>query len=241
MTASKPSSSTQNQAPQPTLFMRRFMRQVFRVLFFVLCRLKVQGLEKLDRVDGAILAVNHLSYLDAPLVFMLVPRDKVSGMATTKYQRHRFFSWIVNTVDGIWLNREELDVDALRAARAYLQGGWMLGIAPEGTRSRTGALIQAKTGVAYLAEKAGVPVIPVAIIGTAEVTRMLRRLRRPIITVEFGPALHLPPVGRRTRDADLERNTDEIMCQLAARLPEELRGVYAQHPRTRELLEELGR
>ena len=74
MTASKPSSSTQNQAPQLTLFMRRFMRQVFRVLFFVLCRLKVQGLEKLDRVDGAILAVNHLSYLDAPLVFMLVPR-----------------------------------------------------------------------------------------------------------------------------------------------------------------------
>ena len=161
--------------------------------------------------------------------------DKVSGMATTKYQRHRFFSWIVNTVDGIWLNREELDVDAsVCGVVRYLQGGWMLGIAPgwdtqPHRRPDTG---QDRGGIP--GGKAGVPVIPVAIIGTAEVTRMLRRLRRPIITVEFGPALHLPPAGGATCDADLERNTDEIMCQLAAwgPGPEELRGVYAQHPRT---------
>jgi 1-acyl-sn-glycerol-3-phosphate acyltransferase len=105
-----------------------------------------------------------------------------------------------------------------------------LGIAPEGTRSLTGAMIPAKTGVAYLADKAGVPIIPVAIWGTEKAVAQLKRLRRPDIHVRFGKPLDLPKLERGDREAALQRNTDLIMCSIARMLPEKYRGVYAGHP-----------
>ncbi len=113
----------------------------------------------------------------------------------------------------------------------------MLGIAPEGTRSRTGALIQAKTGTAYLADKARVPVVPAAIYGSESAVRQLFHLHRPAIHIQFGKPLMLEPVSRSNREADLQRNTDEIMCRIAAMLPERYWGVYAEHPRLIELLD----
>ena len=122
-----------------------------------------------------------------------------------------------------------------RRANSCSNGG-MLGIAPEGTRSRTGALIQAKTGTAYLADKAGVPVVPAAIYGSESAMRQLFHLHRPAIHIEFGKPFTLEPVSRSNRDADLQRNTDEIMCRIAAMLPQRYWGVYAGHPRLIELL-----
>ena len=110
----------------------------------------------------------------------------------------------------------------------------MLGIAPEGTRSHIGGLIRAKTAAAYLADKAGVPVIPVAISGTERAVWRALCLLRPRITIQFGEPLNLPPIGREEREATLQSNTDEIMCRIAAMLPEKYRGVYAGHPRLKE-------
>ena len=114
----------------------------------------------------------------------------------------------------------------------------MLGIAPEGTRSNDHQLIQPKTGVAFLAEKTDALILPVAITGTENGLSRMLKLTRPKLTVTFGEAFHLPPVDRKNRDADLQRNTDEIMSRIAALLPESYRGVYAEHPRVRELLGE---
>ena len=139
-------------------------------------------------------------------------------------------------MDGIWLNRDEIDTRALRAARDHLQSGGVLGIAPEGTRSQTGALIEAKTGVAFLADQAKVPIVPAAVIGTWQITKEVITLKRPVIVVKFGKPFMLPTVDRKNKDRDLKKNTDEIMCHLAAFLPPELRGVYADHPRLKELL-----
>ena len=109
-------------------------------------------------------------------------------------------------------------------------------MAPEGTRSRTRSLIQAKTGVAYLADKAGVPVVPVAITGTEKAVSTFFRLRRPPIQIRFGKPFCLQPSERHARGSSLDQNTDEIMCRIAALLPPEYRGVYAGHPRLQELL-----
>jgi 1-acyl-sn-glycerol-3-phosphate acyltransferase len=143
---------------------------------------------------------------------------------------------LIDLLDGIWLSRDEIDTRAIRAARDHLQSGGVLGIAPEGTRSQTGALIEAKTGVAFLADRAKVPIIPVAVSGTWQITSEILSLKRPVIVVNFGRPFTLPPVDRNTRDQDLQKNTDEIMCQIAALLPPENRGVYADHPRLKELL-----
>jgi 1-acyl-sn-glycerol-3-phosphate acyltransferase len=215
---------------------RDILRQVIRNLFKVLTRVSVEGLENVPEKGGCIIAVNHFSRLDPPLVYVLIKRKDVTGLAADKYQTYPLINWVINTVEGIWINRETADFGALREARKYLQAGGVLGIAPEGTRSSTGGLLLAKTGVAYLADKTNVSVIPVAVYGTEKAVHQMLLLRRPPIHVRFGKPLDLPPIDRKDRDGCLQRNTDEIMCQIAAMLPPEYRGAYRHHSRLKQLL-----
>jgi 1-acyl-sn-glycerol-3-phosphate acyltransferase len=157
-------------------------------------------------------------------------------LVAKKHQKNAFFRLLVNSFNGIWLNREEADAHALRVARDHLKNGGVLGLSPEGTRSPTGALISAKTGVAYLADQASVPIVPVGVAGTYHVMAKILTLRRPRITVHFGEPFKLPPIDRKNKAESLKKNTDEIMCRIAALLPSEFRGVYAEYPRTQELL-----
>lgn len=210
---------------------------VFRVLFFLLTRVRVYGRKNIPTNGGYIAAANHLSIIEVPLAYCLLNRYDVTGLVAKNHRKNPFFRFIINAMDGIWLNREEIDTRALKAARDHLKGGGVLGVAPEGTRSDTGALLQAKTGIAFLADQADVPILPVAVSGTWQITSEILTLRRPVIKVNIGEPFSLPRVDRKERDKDLRQNTDEIMCQLAALLPPENRGVYADHPRVLEILQ----
>ena len=210
---------------------------IFRALFFLLTQVQVSGKQYFPETGGYIVAANHLSIIEVPLVYCLINRENVTGLVAKKHQKNPFFHWVIDTMGGIWLNRNEIDTRALRAARDHVKSGGVLGIAPEGTRSDTGALIQAKTGVAFIADQAKAPILPVAVSGTWQITSEILTLRRPVIKVNFGEPFTLPVVDRSSRDADLKRNTDEIMCRLAALLPPENRGVYADHPRVQELIQ----
>jgi 1-acyl-sn-glycerol-3-phosphate acyltransferase len=109
-------------------------------------------------------------------------------------------------------------------------------VAPEGTRSPTGALIPAKEGVSYLASSSEAVVIPCALTGTESLAHHWLRLRRPRVTVRIGKTFKLPPLDRTRREQQLKEGTDEIMCRIAALLPSKYWGVYADHPRLKELL-----
>lgn len=209
---------------------------VFRILFRLLSRVRVNGKENVPQTGGYIAAANHLSVIEVPLVYCIINREDVTGLVAKNHRKNIFFRVLIDLMGGIWLNREEIDTRALRAARDHLKSGGVLGIAPEGTRSQTGALLEAKTGVAFLADQAGVPILPVAVAGTWQITKEILQLKRPVIIVNFGKPFSLPPVDRTNRDRDLKQNTEEIMCQLAALLPPENRGVYADYPRVQELL-----
>jgi len=215
---------------------RRILVSVINFLFRLLVDIEVKGLENIPHSGGVIFAPNHFSLLDSALILILTKRQDLTGMVADKYKKKFWISFLVNTVNGIWLNRESSDFQALRKAIEYLKAGGALGIAPEGTRSKVGYLIPAKTGVAYIAEKAKVPVLPIAIYGTGSVFSQIFRLRRPKAHIQFGKLLEFPPVDRKERSAALERNTEEIMCQIAAMLPPAYRGHYADNPRTLELL-----
>lgn len=217
--------------------MRSLLRAVLYGLFRLLTRLEVIGMEQIPARGGCLVAANHLSILDGPLVFALLQRDDATGLAARKHQRNRFFRWVVNQVGGIWIDQNSADLAALKQARSHLRAGGLLGITPEGTRSPTGALIEAKPGVAFLASQADIPLIPAAITGTETALGLLRRWRRPQIKVIFGAPFYLPPLPRGEREAGLQANTDEIMCRIAALLPEQYRGVYVNHPRLHELLQ----
>ncbi len=198
---------------------RSAIRWIIWLIFRLLSRVNVSGLENVPRRGGILMAINHLSRVDPPLIYYLVGRNDASALVADSYRGNPLFRLVVNAVGGIWINRQEADIHALRLARAHLQGGGLLGVAPEGTRSHTGALIPAKTGVAYLADKADVPVLPAAISGTETAFAQLFRLRRPQIEVRFGEPFRLPPIDRRDREACLQRSTDEIMCRIAADAP----------------------
>jgi len=219
------------------LFVRRALRGTIHILVNLLMHVEIHGLEKVPSKGGCIIAVNHMSRLDSALVFSCVKRDDLTALVADKYLKVFWIRWLVERVQGIWLHREDSDFRALRAARDYLKSGGMLGIAPEGTRSRTGKLSAAKNGVAYLADKANVPVLPVAVYGSEDAMVKIRHLHRPHIVIQFGDPLNLPLVERQDRSDQLSRNTDEIMCAIAAMLPASYRGAYADHPRLKTLLE----
>jgi 1-acyl-sn-glycerol-3-phosphate acyltransferase len=214
------------------------VRWIIRFLFALLSRVDVVGIDKVPQEGGALLASNHVGRLDAPLVFSLLKRQQASCLVAKKYQKNPFVRWLINATSPIWIDRQQADFRALREAINFIRDGGALGISPEGTRSRSGALGEVKTGVAYLADKAGAPIVPIGITGTENALSQLLRFRRPQITVRFGEPFYLSPVRRQARDADLARNTDEIMCQIAVLLPPEYRGVYAGHARLLELIQD---
>jgi 1-acyl-sn-glycerol-3-phosphate acyltransferase len=216
--------------------LRALIRSIVRFLFKLLSRLDVQGMENIPVTGPGILATNHLGRLDSALAFSLVERTDISCLVADKYQNNLLLRPLVNALHGIWINREQADFRALRQALDYIKDGGMLGIAPEGTRSRTGALMPAKTGVAYLAARAGAVVVPGGIWGTETAIAQLFRLRRPLIHIRFGQPFQLPPLERGDRSAGLQENTDEIMCHIAALLPPVYRGVYAAHPKLNKIL-----
>jgi 1-acyl-sn-glycerol-3-phosphate acyltransferase len=216
----------------------RFARLLIMLFIRIIAHVRVDGIENVPSSGAYIAAANHVGRLEVPLVFYLLNRDDILLLVAEKYKDNVFFRWFVRALDAIWIDRYQADFGALRATLNRLKQGWVVALAPEGTRSVTGKLEKGRPGTSYLAAKSGVPVVPVAVTGTydPEVLAHLRRLRRLDITVRIGKPITFPPVKGKSRDEALEAYTDEIMCQIAALLPPEMRGVYADHPRLRELI-----
>lgn len=200
------------------------------------CRVEIEGQENVPRSGAAIFASNHLGLLDAPLLYIAVGRTDITGWVADKHRANPLFAYIVGLAGGIWLDRENVDMQALRGALQWLKEGRGFGLAPEGTRSPTHAMIPAKEGASYLAIASGAPVVPAAVTGTERAGRAWLGLRRPLIKIRIGKPFQLPPMQRGARQEAMTRGTDEIMCRIAALLPAEYRGVYADHARLKELL-----
>jgi len=201
-------------------------RFIVRVLLRILTRWEVVGLENVPSQGPFIVITNHLSMVDPPAVMAALP-CRVVAMAASKYIRHPF-GFLLGTANVIFVRRGQPDRRALRKALAVLASGGVLGIAPEGTRSKTGALQRGKPGAAYLALRANVPLLPVALTGTERFFRDLARLRRPHLRVVIGKPFRLEvPEGT---ERPLQALTDQMMQRLAALLPPEYRGVYGHLP-----------
>jgi 1-acyl-sn-glycerol-3-phosphate acyltransferase len=218
--------------------MRGFLRSLIRFLFFTLTRTQIIGRENVPQSGAFVLASNHLGLADSLIVFTGLDRWDLFLPVAEKWQKIAILRWLGKYLNFLFVDRFNPDLPAIRKMIRLMQAGHIMVITPEGTRSRTGGLIEAKPGVSYLAAKMGYPVIPVALTGSDDenVFGSLKRFRRPRITVTAGKAFTLPPLPDENRDEFLKQSTDEIMCRIAALLPEEKRGVYADHPRLKELL-----
>jgi 1-acyl-sn-glycerol-3-phosphate acyltransferase len=220
--------------------MRNVIRWLIRRIFNLIARLEVSGYEHLPQAGSFVIATNHLGIVDVPIAFYALDRRDMFVMIGEKWQNVGLFRWVGKHFNFIFIDRFNPDIKTLRKVIALMEENKILVIAPEGTRSRTGALIEAKPGVSYLATKLNRPIVPVGITGTEDkvIFSNLKKLRRSHFTIRAGPAFTLPPLPRENRDEVLKQYTDEIMCHVAAILPENYRGVYADHPRLKELLAE---
>jgi len=216
----------------------KITRFFIRLLYRLITRIQVVGAEHIPASGGMVAVTNHVGRLDAGIPYCLIDRDDIIMLVAEKYREAAIFRWLATVLDGVWVDRFNADMAAVRTCLRRLKQGGVLVIAPEGTRSVTGNLIPARSGAGFLAAKAGAPILPTAVIGTedAVVKARLKRLRRVNVSVHFGEAFRLPPRPDLGAQARLEAYDDEIMCRIAALLPAERRGAYADHPRLKELL-----
>ena len=220
----------------------RFVQFLLRLVFRLISRLEVHGMENIPSSGSFIAVSNHIGRLDAALVYVVLDRTDIIMMVAEKYKENAFFRWLVRMVDGIYIDRFNADLNAIREIMRRLKAGGVLVMAPEGTRSPTAALQDGKDGASYLAAKSGLPILPVGVTGTEDelVGQRLRHFKRFKIVAHVGKTFRLPPLSAKDRETQLPQFTDEIMCQIAALLPESYRGLYANHPRTIELLGQMG-
>lgn len=212
---------------------RGFIRAMVVLFMRTLCRIEVDGLEKLRSLKGkAIVVSNHLGRLDAGFAFVLINRPDVIMTVAEKYREWPIFVFLVKQLDLLWLDRFGADLGTLKETLRRLDRGGILLIAPEGTRSPTEAMLEGKPGAAYLAAKSGAPVVPVGVYGSEDrvVKEKLRKFQRPYIRIVVGEVFRVPPLPKIERDVFLRQQTDEMMARIAALLPERYRGVYADYP-----------
>lgn len=216
----------------------RIVRGVIGFLLRLLARVEVTGLEHVPEQGPYLVITNHLHWLDPPTLMVILPyRGHV--FAAEKWEVHWFLGPLMRSLDSIFVQRGEVDRKALRQALAVLRGGGYMGMAPEGTRSKTGGLQEGKGGAAYLAFRAGVPLVPAVTWGQEKLFSYLKRLRRVPIRVVVAESFEAPPVEGRAGTAEIHAFTEEIMYRLAAMLPPEYRGVYSDVAEKRPDLLEL--
>jgi 1-acyl-sn-glycerol-3-phosphate acyltransferase len=218
--------------------MKIFLRWLIRAVLRTITKIKITGLENLPQNGGFVIAVNHLGFLDAPLAYYGLDSWDLFIPVAEKWEENPFLKWLGKHLNFIFINRFEPDLRAMREMIKRMEDGQTLVIAPEGTRARDEKMAQGKPGVAYLASKMGWQIVPVAISGSEDrlLWKNLKSLRRTPIKIIAGKPFLLPPFPKENREDVLQHYTDEIMCRIAAMLPEKNRGYYSEFPRLKELL-----
>jgi len=214
---------------------------LLRAILRLIARVTVYGLEYQPSNTTSFVGVsNHIGRLDPAFGYYFLRRRDIILLVAEKYYEHAWSRILAQSVNGIFVDRFNADLNAMREVLRRMQKGGVAVVAPEGTRSPTTALIQGWDGASYIAARSGWPILPVGISGSGdkEVVQRLKNFRRLDITLNIGPTFTLPPLDNKRRAEQLAEYTEEIMCRIAAQLPPEQHGIYAGHARLNELLVE---
>jgi 1-acyl-sn-glycerol-3-phosphate acyltransferase len=210
---------------------RRFLRLFFRGLFHLLGKVELYGMDKIPKHNRYVIAFNHVSLVEIPFIGAFWPKIVEIIGATVVWGRPGV-AIVARMWEGIQVKRTEFDREVFRKVKMVIDAGFPLMISPEGTRSHTPGLARGKPGVAYIIDKAKVPVLPVAVVGnTIDFLRQGIRGKRPTIQMFVGDLINMPLLaGRGEERRDMrQRNTDIIMARIAEMLPESYRGVYSDY------------
>jgi 1-acyl-sn-glycerol-3-phosphate acyltransferase len=218
------------QVPLRFRISRPFLKTLFRGIFHTLARVKITGKEHIPYGQPYVVAINHVSIFDPPFAAAFWPEPlEIIGAADVFEKPGQ--GQLLKLYGVVPVHRGDYDRPLLTKIILMIRSGRPLLIAPEGGRSHTTSMQRAKPGIAYIVEKTGVPVLPVALVGTTEdFWQRASRGRRPPLEMRIGKPILLPEITAKgaEKHATRQRNADLVMSYLAGLLPEEYRGVYAE-------------
>ena len=204
----------------------RIIAFIVRVATSIMCRIDAPDLHKLPMRGPLIALSNHTGQVEVAVFFGHLQPRPLTGWAKVESWDNAFLNWLFNIWGLIPVRRGEGDTSALRKAMAALQQGYIFGIAPEGTRNKTGRLKRAHPGAVMLAVHSGVPLIPLAHWGGENFLKNLAHLKRTDFHIRVGEPFCLDVEGIRMTKEIRQQVVDEMMYRLAALLPVEYRGEY---------------
>ncbi len=196
-----------------------------RFIAFVLVDLKVEGKHHVPETGPVLLAANHLSLADPPLLGALSGRV-VHFMAKHELFRIPIVSQVIRGYTAYPVRRGSGDRAALTSTLRLLRDGEVVGIFPEGHRSKESALQAAHPGTALVAMRTGAVVVPAAVWGSEKIFRLCGRGLRPRVTVRFGAPIKLSASASSAASPAVAEGTEQIMRAIATMLPRDYRGVY---------------
>ncbi len=208
-------------------FSQRLVSGVFKGLTSLICRIDDRELKRIPMQGPLIIYTNHVNVIEIPIIYTRLQPRRVHGMVLAERWDIPLLNWALDVTETIPLHRGEADFAAIRNGLRALERGEMLIIAPEGTRSHDGRLQQAHPGVVLLALHSGAKLVPVAYHGAENYAENLKRLRRTDFSMRVGRLFHLDTRGERVTQRLRQQMVQEMMFQLAALLPPEYRGAYA--------------
>jgi len=200
---------------------------LIRSLLRVLCKLDIEELKKLPVKGPALIVMNHINFLEAPFLATFLDHSKLAALTKKENLTSKAYRYFASIWNAIPIDREGVDTTSFNRCLSWVADDGILGLAPEGTRSKTGILQRGKAGVAMLAEKAGVPVYPIAHWGAEDFWRNLKSFRRSPFHLRVGAPYLIKPAGSMTKTVRQEI-ADEIMNSIAVMMPGHYRGVYAE-------------
>ena len=207
----------------------RFAVASCRVFYNTFFKWRVIGRENVPQSGPLVVVANHVNAADPVLLLCAFPRW-VTYMAKEELFRYPLLSALLRSGGALSVARTgtvKQKRDAVRRAEELLAQGHALGLFPEGKRDRTGVLLPGKPGAAILAAHSGASLIAVAVSGTEQIRGLNWLWKSPTVTVTIGKPFRLSQTGGRISRSRAAGLTDEIMRQIAALLPKEQRGPYA--------------
>ncbi len=205
------------------------------VMRWIWWRWSIEGLENLPaRPQGFVLAINHMHWTDIHILGSSLPLShRPWWLAKVELFNNRFASWWFREMQVIPIRRGKRDMAAMEACEVALKQGAALIIFPEGHRTTTGGLQEAKSGVVRLSTRSACPIVPVAIWGT-EHSLGGAMLRKPI-HVRFGKPYYPDVQGTHIPPDKMAVLTEEVMLKIAEMMPEQYWGYYRERMHARML------
>lgn len=219
------------RVPVHIRFNRLIMRPAFRAIFHILGNIKVVGKQHVPFGRPYVVAMNHISIFDPPLLVSFWPEPtEIVGAADVFAKKGQ--GPLLKMYGVIPVHRGEYDRHLLETMLMILKSGRPLTIAPEGGRSHKPAMQRALPGIGYIIEHTQAPVLPVGLLGTTDdFWQRARHGERPQLEMRIGRPVHFPQVDQKgmERREIRQYNADLVMRHIAGLLPEEYHGYYAGH------------